>query len=183
MNRFREQEIKKQSDRKMQTTELTSDPSLLRKKTSKSERISRPIRGSRRQAIIEKFKTDASVYRLHAQYDKERTKNERKGFNYDCIRKSRKIFKKIKAEVTAQSSLISDITSGILQLHDQLFNEINNDGTIKSAIQLIQLRPFCTVAFSEASVHLYDVIVSQPETDIRKRINKYLPEDIRELGM
>ncbi|CAF4318828.1 unnamed protein product, partial [Rotaria sordida] len=35
MNRFREQEIKKQSDRKMQTTELTSDPSLLRKKTSK----------------------------------------------------------------------------------------------------------------------------------------------------
>ncbi|CAF3771474.1 unnamed protein product [Rotaria sordida] len=165
MNRFREQEIKKQSDRKMQTTELTSDPSLLRKKTSKSERISRPIRGSRRRASIEKFKADASVYRLHAQYDKERTKNERK------------------AEVTAQSSLISDITSGILQLHDQLFNEINNDGTIKSAIQLIQLRPFCTVAFSEASVHLYDVIVSQPETDIRKRINKYLPEDIRELGM
>ncbi|CAF4860384.1 unnamed protein product [Rotaria sp. Silwood1] len=271
MNRFREQELKKQSDRKMQIMGLTSDPSLLRKKISKNantstainningnesyrkekkietyskinieylnlllphlkhynsafglcirsryfgknaskgtsllvrcilkcngtickfkctvhvmnnghcfiiainpkishhigERISRPIRGSRRQAIIDKFKAGASVYRLHAQYDKERTKNERKGFNYDCTGKSRKIFKKIKAEATAESLLAPDITLGILQLHDQLVDEINNDGTIKGAIQLVQLRPFCIVAFTEASVRLYDVIVSQPET-------------------
>ncbi|CAF3269861.1 unnamed protein product [Rotaria sp. Silwood2] len=128
------------------------------------EKIGRPIRGCRRQAIIEKFKAGASVYRLHAQYDKERTKNERKGFNYDRTGKSRKIFKKIKAEATAESLLAPNVTSGILQLHDQLLDQINNDGIIKGAIQLVQLRPFCIVAFTEASLRLYDVIVSKPDT-------------------
>ncbi|CAF3269901.1 unnamed protein product [Rotaria sp. Silwood2] len=70
----------------------------------------------------------------------------------------------MKAEATAQSLLARDITLGILQLHDQLIDEINNDGTIKGAIQLVQLRPFCIVAFTEASIRLDDVIVSQPET-------------------
>ncbi|CAF3179937.1 unnamed protein product, partial [Rotaria sp. Silwood2] len=127
------------------------------------ERLSRHIRGSQRQALIEKFKSGASVYRLHAQYDKERTKNERKGFNYDRTGKS-KIFKKIKAEAVAASLLSPDITLGILRLHDQLVDEINSDGIVKGAIQVVQLRPFCIVAFTEASIRLYDAIVSHPET-------------------
>ncbi|CAF3717580.1 unnamed protein product [Rotaria sordida] len=128
------------------------------------ERLSRPIRGSQRQALIEKFKSGASLYRLHAQYDKERTKNEKKGFNYDRTGKSKKIFKKIKAEAVAASLLSPDITQGILNLHDQLVDEINSDGIVKGAIQVVQLRPFCIVAFTEASIRLYDAIVSHPET-------------------
>ncbi|CAF4854420.1 unnamed protein product, partial [Rotaria sp. Silwood1] len=128
------------------------------------ERLSRPIRGSQRQALIEKFKSGASVYRLHAQYDRERTKNEKKGFNYDRTGKSKKIFKKIKAEAIAESLLSPDITLGILQLHDKLIDEINSDGIVKGALQVVQLRPFCIVAFTEASIRLYDAIVSHPET-------------------
>ena len=128
------------------------------------ERLSRPIRGSQRQAIIEKFKSGASVYRLHNQYSEQRSENEKKGFNYDSTGKSKKIFKKIKAKATAESLLSSDVTLGILQLHDQLADEINNGGLISGALQLVQFRPFCTVVFTEASIHLYDKIVSHPET-------------------
>ncbi|CAF2146068.1 unnamed protein product [Rotaria magnacalcarata] len=128
------------------------------------ERIGRPIRGSRRQAIIDKFKSGASVYRLHSQYHEQRSKNEKKGFNYDSTGKSKKVFKKIKAEATAESLLSPDVTLGILQLHDKLADEINNDGIITGALQVVQFRPFCTVAFTEASIRLYDAIVSHPET-------------------
>ncbi|CAF5225701.1 unnamed protein product, partial [Rotaria magnacalcarata] len=99
------------------------------------ERIGRPIRGSRRQAIIDKFKSGASVYRLHSQYHEQRT------------------------EATAESLLSPDVTLGILQLHDKLADEINNDGIITGALQVVQFRPFCTVAFTEASIRLYDAIV------------------------
>ncbi|CAF3296364.1 unnamed protein product, partial [Rotaria socialis] len=128
------------------------------------ERIGRHIRGSRRQAIIDKFKSGASVYRLHSQYHEQRSKNEKKGFNYDSTGKSKKVFKKIKAEATVESLLSPDVTLGILQLHDKLADEINNDGIITGALQVVQFRPFCTVAFTEASIRLYDAIVSHPET-------------------
>ncbi|CAF4046711.1 unnamed protein product [Rotaria sp. Silwood2] len=128
------------------------------------ERISRPIRGSQRQAIIDKFKSGASVHRLHTQYSERRSAKEKRSFNYDFTGKSKAIFKKIKAEATANSLLSPDVLSGILQLHDQLANEINHDGIVNGAIQLIQFRPFCTVVFTEASIRLYDTIVSHPET-------------------
>jgi hypothetical protein len=125
-----------------------------------NERISRPIRGSRRRAIMDKFKAGGSVYRVHAQYNEQRTLHEKKGFNYDSTGKSKKIFKKIKAEAVAESLLSPDVTLGILHLHDQLVNEINSEGILKGALQILHFRPFCIAAFTEASIRLYDAIVA-----------------------
>jgi len=44
------------------------------------KRYSRPIRGSKREKIKGSFKAGGSVYRVHAEYDKKRTKNEKKRF-------------------------------------------------------------------------------------------------------
>lgn len=129
-----------------------------------NEKISRPIRGSKRKLIMEKFKAGGSVFRVHAQYDELRTMNERQGFNYDKTGKSRKVFKKIKAEAIAESLLSPNVYSGILQLHDKLVDETNNKGTVKGALQLVQFRPFCIVAFTEATIRLYDAIVSHPDS-------------------
>ncbi|CAF1370898.1 unnamed protein product [Rotaria magnacalcarata] len=100
-----------------------------------NEKISRPIRGSQRRAIMDKLKAGGSVYRVHAQY----------------------------AEENAESSLSPDISLGILQLHDKLAQEMNSEGIIKGALQIVQFRPFCVVAFTEASIRLYDSIVNCPE--------------------
>ncbi|CAF4150543.1 unnamed protein product [Rotaria sp. Silwood2] len=129
-----------------------------------NERIGRPIRGSQRRAIMDKFKAGGSVYRIHAQYDEQRTMHERQGFNYDTTGKSKKIFKKIKAEADAETLLSPNVNLGILQLHDKLADEINNEGIIKGALQIVQFRPFCIVAFTEASIRLYDAIVSYPDS-------------------
>ncbi|CAM4838592.1 unnamed protein product, partial [Rotaria magnacalcarata] len=79
-----------------------------------NEKISRPIRGSQRRAIMDKFKAGGSVY----------------------PGKSKKVFKKIKAETNAESLLSPDISLGILQLHDKLAQEMNSDGIIKASIRL-----------------------------------------------
>ncbi|CAF3542908.1 unnamed protein product, partial [Rotaria socialis] len=129
-----------------------------------NEKIGRPIRGSQRRAIMDKFKAGGSVYRVHAQYEEKRTIHEKKGFNYDATGKSKKVFKKIKAEANAESLLSPDISLGILQLHDKLAQEMNSDGIIKGALQIVQFRPFCVVAFTEASIRLYDSIVNRPES-------------------
>ena len=129
-----------------------------------SERVCRPIRGTRRTEIMDKFKSGASVYRLYNQYRNHRSENEKRGFNYDATGKSKKVFKKIKAEATSQSLLSPDVTSSILQLHDKLIEEINNDGIISGALQVVQYRPFCVIAFTEASIRLYDALVSLPAT-------------------
>ncbi|CAF5203548.1 unnamed protein product, partial [Rotaria magnacalcarata] len=50
--------------------------------------------------------------------------------------KSKKVFKKIKAETNAESLLSPDISLGILQLHDKLAQEMNSDGIIKASIRL-----------------------------------------------
>ncbi|CAF2124072.1 unnamed protein product, partial [Rotaria magnacalcarata] len=75
-----------------------------------NEKISRPIRGSQRRAIMDKLKAGGSVYRVHAQY----------------------------AEENAESSLSPDISLGILQLHDKLAQEMNSEGIIKGALQIVQ---------------------------------------------
>ncbi|CAF4522949.1 unnamed protein product, partial [Rotaria sp. Silwood2] len=129
-----------------------------------NERVARPIRGSLRRTIMEKFKAGGSVYRIHAQYDEQRTSSERQAYNYDLIGKSKKVFKKIKSEAVAETLLAPDVTLGILQLHDKLLEEINSEGIIKGALQIVQCRPFCVVVFTEASIRLYDAIVNCPES-------------------
>lgn len=86
-----------------------------------NERISRPIRGSRREKIKEKFRAGGSVYRVHAQYNQQRTVNERRGFNYDVTGKSKRIFKKIKAEVVSESLLSSDFQIGTYECLLRIF--------------------------------------------------------------
>lgn len=127
-----------------------------------TERLSRPIRGMKRKEIMEKFKLGTSVHRIHAEYDARRTKKEKQGFNYDSTGKSKRIFKKIKHEAMSEGILTKDSMLGVVQLHDQLREEINPEGLIPGAIQLIQLRPFCTIVFTEASVRLYDAVVTKP---------------------
>jgi hypothetical protein len=128
------------------------------------ERYSRPIRGSIREKIKGRFKAGGSVYRVHAEYENKRTKNEKKGFNYDATGKTKKVFKKIKVEATAGTLLSPNVSLAITALCDKLDAEINNDGAISGVIQRVQTRPFCVWAFTEASVRLYDSIVSHPES-------------------
>jgi hypothetical protein len=54
--------------------------------------------------------------------------------------------------------------TGILHLHDQLVDKINSDGTVKGALQLVQLRPFFVVSYMESSVRLYDTIATHPNS-------------------
>ncbi|CAM4852005.1 unnamed protein product [Rotaria magnacalcarata] len=89
--------------------------------------------------------------------------HEKKGFNSDATAKSKKVFKKIKAETNAESLLSPDTSLGILQLHDKLAQEMNSEGMIKGALQIVQFRPFCVVAFTETPIRLYDFIVNCPE--------------------
>ena len=86
------------------------------------------------------------------------------GFNYDATGKSKLIFKKIKAEVVAESLLSPNITSSILQLHDELVLRTNPDGILPGSLQFVQLRPFCATAFTEASIRLYDAIVAHKDS-------------------
>ncbi|CAF4892131.1 unnamed protein product, partial [Rotaria socialis] len=89
-----------------------------------NEKISRPMCGSQRRAIMDKFKAGGSVYRVHAQYDEKRT------------------------------------------IHEKKAQEMNSEGIIKGALQIVQFRPFCVLAFTEASIRLYDSIVNCPESVI-----------------
>ncbi|CAF1599964.1 unnamed protein product, partial [Rotaria magnacalcarata] len=107
-----------------------------------NEKISRPMCGSQRRAIMDKFKAGGSVYRVHAQYDEKRTIHEKKVL------------------IMMQ---MANISLGILQLHDKLAQEMNSEGIIKGALKIVQFRPFCVVAFTEASIILYDSIVNCPE--------------------
>ncbi|CAF0912387.1 unnamed protein product [Adineta ricciae] len=99
-------------------------------------RVARPIRGLKRKELAEKFRSGALVYQVHGQYSEKRTTLEKMGFNYDSTGKSKLIFKKIKAEVVAESLLSPNVTSSILQLHDEFILKVNPDGTLRASIRL-----------------------------------------------
>ncbi|CAF0954609.1 unnamed protein product [Adineta steineri] len=125
--------------------------------------ICRPVRGSQREKIMEKFKAGGSVFRVHAEYAEKRTTLEKQGFNYDTTGKSKKVFKKIKAEVVAQSLLAPDVATGIDRLHDQLVFDVKGT-TLRGALQIVQSHPFCSIVFTEASIRLYDAIVEHKDS-------------------
>ncbi|CAF4044203.1 unnamed protein product [Adineta steineri] len=140
---------------------MASDPNILH---LVSERISRPVRGSIQREIMEKFRAGGSLYRVYAQYSQQRTSKEKQGFNYDGTGKSRKVFKKIKAESVAETLLAPDAQKGIEELYDQSAIHINGDGVIKGVLQLYQVRPFCVISFMESSIRLYDALVAQKDS-------------------
>ncbi|CAF3760135.1 unnamed protein product [Rotaria socialis] len=51
-------------------------------------------------------------------------------------------------------------------IHEKKAQEMNSEGIIKGALQIVQFRPFCVLAFTEASIRLYDSIVNCPESVI-----------------
>ncbi len=108
------------------------------------ERYSRPIRGSRRQRIKEKFRAGGSVYRVHAEYDQQRTENEKRGFNYDATGKSKKVFKKIKAESVSESLLSPDFQIGMSPGILELF--------------IVEMRRICIYTGSEKSRNLFSIV-------------------------
>ncbi|CAF1396575.1 unnamed protein product [Adineta ricciae] len=128
------------------------------------EQICRPIRGSRREEIKQKFKAGGSVHHVYGQYNDKRTALEKKGFNHDTTGKTKKVFKKIKAETVSDSLLAPDVTSSILKLHDELIKRINCAGVVPGALQIVQSRPFCTIVFTEASIRLYDAIIAHKDS-------------------
>jgi hypothetical protein len=64
---------------------------------------------------MDRSKSGSSVYRVHAEFSQKRTMREKQAFNLDRTGKSRKIFKKIKAESMTESLLVPDIHTGIFQ--------------------------------------------------------------------
>ncbi|CAF2056196.1 unnamed protein product [Rotaria magnacalcarata] len=161
-----------------------------------NEKISRPIRGSQRRAIMDKFKAGGSVY----------------------PGKSKKVFKKIKAETNAESLLSPDISLGILQLHDKLAQEMNSDGIIKEYVLSWNATGGIAKNSSSKQCLYYELTITHPNIvdedslvpltfrlsesqtlftvkqwllsfkecyrkDMRKRVNKYLSEDAREIAM
>lgn len=128
------------------------------------QRYSRPIRGSLREEIKSKLRRNASVYRVHAEYDAKRTKEEKQGFNFDATGTKKTVFKTIKATATLETLLSPNISESISALHDKLHVEVNSDGKVSGVLQRVQTRPFCVWAFTEASIRLYDAIVSHPES-------------------
>ena len=63
-----------------------------------------------------------------------------------------------------EKSFFTSLCIGIVQLHDQLAAQVNSNGIIKGILQEVQLRPFCTIAFMEASIRLYDALIASPHT-------------------
>ncbi|CAF2178781.1 unnamed protein product [Rotaria magnacalcarata] len=72
--------------------------------------FNRPIRGSQRRAIMDKFKAGGSVYHVHAQYDEKRTIHGKKVLILMQLASRKKVFKKIKVEANAEYSLLPDTT-------------------------------------------------------------------------
>ncbi|CAF2075054.1 unnamed protein product [Rotaria magnacalcarata] len=126
-----------------------------------NEKISRPIRGSQRRAIMDKFKAGGSVYRVHAQYDEKRTIHEKKAFPHK------------KDSFPRPAIILSD--------HAALY--VFNDENY-SAILACAYRIFTNAAIrndlSNTNIHAY---LSHFILDMHKRVNEYLPEDVREISM
>ncbi|CAF1563640.1 unnamed protein product, partial [Rotaria magnacalcarata] len=125
-----------------------------------NEKISRPIRGSQRRAIMDKFKAGGSVYRVHAQYDEKRTIHEKKAFPHK------------KDSFPRPAIILSD--------HAALY--VFNDENY-SAILARAYRIFTNAAIrndlSNTNIHAY---LSHFILDMHKRVNEYLPEDVREIS-
>ncbi|CAF4384319.1 unnamed protein product [Rotaria magnacalcarata] len=126
-----------------------------------NEKISCPIRGCQRRAIMNKFKAGGSVYRVHAQYDEKRTIHEKKAFPHK------------KDSFPRPAIILSD--------HAALY--VFNDENY-SAILARAYRIFTNAAIrndlSNTNIHAY---LSHFILDMHKRVNEYLPEDVREISM
>ncbi len=129
-------------------------------------KISRPIREPVRNLFKEKFKNGASVYRIYQEEMQKRTIHEKNANNYERVGKSRKVLRKIKSEGTCESLLAPDVDYGLSKLYDKFKNEINIDGKVTGAIQLICKHPSKIIIFTETSIRLFDSLINQKNVSI-----------------
>lgn len=129
-------------------------------------KISRPIREPARNLLKEKFKNGASVYRIYQEEMQKRSRHEKNANNYDRVGKSRQTLRKIKSQAVCESLLAPDVDYGLSKLYEKYKNEINIDGKVTGAIQLISKHPAKIIIFTEASIRLFDYLMNQNNVTI-----------------
>ncbi|CAF4999893.1 unnamed protein product, partial [Rotaria sp. Silwood1] len=129
-------------------------------------KISRPIREPIRSLFKEKFKNRASVYRIYQEEMQKRSIHEKNANNYDRVGRSRQILRKIKSETTCESLLAPDVDYGLSKLYEKYKNEINIDGKVTGAIQLISKHPSKIIIFTETAIRLFDSLINQKNITI-----------------
>ena len=122
-------------------------------------KLARPIRAPMRDAIKKQFGNGATVFRVHQEKLQARSLEERRGNNYDKCGKSRNIIRKIKSEGVVESLLATDVDQGVNKLRQQYQDEVNVDGKVKGAIQVISKYPCHIIVFTESSIRLFDRLI------------------------
>ncbi|CAF1538595.1 unnamed protein product [Didymodactylos carnosus] len=130
------------------------------------QRVCRPIREPLRKILKDKFKSGASVCAIHREYSAKRTSSEKSAFNYDFTGSTRKTFKKIKAEATVDTLLDPDEGKSLDELYKSTMAQINPGGKVPGALQVVCRHPLHLIVHTEASIRLFDCLVSSPHSII-----------------
>lgn len=130
------------------------------------QKVARPIRGSLRSSLKDKFKNGATVSSVQREQNMKRSKMERKGNNYDITGTSTSTLRTIKQEALLYTSLTYSVETGLSNLMEHFKDIVNNQGIIKGAIHVISLHPRKVIVFTEASIRLYDKLMSYSDTII-----------------
>ena len=125
-------------------------------------KICRPIRKSLRSVIKNQFSQGASVFRMHQERLQKRTKEERRGRNYDGIGTSRSTFRKIKSEGVIESLLSPAVDDSLSKFQ----KDVNPGGKVKGTIQILSKYPRQIVVFSETSIRLFDALLKNKNVDL-----------------
>jgi hypothetical protein len=122
-------------------------------------KIARPIRAPMRDAIKNQFANGATVFRVYQEKLQSRSLEERNANNYDKSGKSRNIIRKIKSEGVVESLLAPDVDQSVNKLRQQYQDEINVDGKVTGAIQIISKYPCQIIVYTESSIRLFDRLI------------------------
>ncbi|CAF1320923.1 unnamed protein product, partial [Rotaria magnacalcarata] len=115
-----------------------------------NEKISRPIRGSQRRAIMDKFKAGGSAYRIHPQYDEKITIH------------GKKVFPHKKNSFPRPAIILSDHAALYV------FNDENYSAFLARANRIVTNEAIRN-DLSKTNIHAY---LSHFMLDKRKRVNK-----------
>jgi hypothetical protein len=129
-------------------------------------KICRPIREPLRRLFKEKFKNGGSVYRIHQEEMQKRSVQEKNANNYDRVGKSRQTVRKIKSEGTCALLLAASVDDGLHNLLKKFRNEVNVDGKVKGAIQVVSKHPAKVIVFTETCIRLFDRLINQKNITI-----------------
>lgn len=122
-------------------------------------KICRPIRKPLRCLIKQQFSQGASVFRMRQERLQRRTEEERRGRNYDGIGTSGNTFRKIKSEGVIESLLSPAVDDGLSKLLSKFQRDVNPDGKVKGAIQILSKYPRQVIVFTETSIRLFDTLL------------------------